>query len=63
MVNWGDRLMIEAKHSLDTNNFQPVEVEINSVGELVIVFKNVPMKFEQIFDSKKMTYKLQATWE
>jgi len=55
--------MIEAKHSLDTNNFQPVEVEINSVGELVIVFKNVPMKFEQIFDSKKMTYKLQATWE
>ena len=55
--------MIEARHSVDTDNFQPVDVEINSVGELVIVFKNVPMKFEQIFDRNKMTYRLQATLE
>ena len=55
--------MVETKHSADTDNFQPVEVEINAVGELVIVFKNIPTKFEQKFDRKKMTYKLFATWE
>jgi hypothetical protein len=63
MAKWGNRLVDETKHNAGTDNFQPVEVEINAVGELVIVFKNIPTKFEQKFDRKKMTYKLLATWE
>ncbi|WP_226803911.1 hypothetical protein [Amylibacter sp. SFDW26] len=47
----------------DTKTNQPVDVEINTMGELVIVLKSVPVKFEQKYDHKKMTYTLEASWK
>lgn len=62
-TNQENRPMVETMLVTDTDISQPVEVEINTVGELVIVFKSVPKKFEQKFDRKKMTYTLRATWK
>jgi hypothetical protein len=56
-------LMVENAHATMTDISDPVEVEINDVGELVVVFKTIPEKFEQKFDRKKMTYTLHATWK
>lgn len=55
--------MAETTHITETDISQPVDVEINNLGELVIVFKSMPKNFEQKFDRKKMTYTLRATWK
>ena len=57
------RPMAETTHITETDISQPVDVEINNLGELVIVFKSMPKNFEQKFDRKKMTYTLRATWK
>ena len=55
--------MTEALQITDTDMSQPVDIEINTVGELVIVLKTIPTKFEQKYDPKKMTYTLEASWK
>ena len=58
-----NNLMVKTTDVTSADISDPVEVEINDVGELVVVFKTVPEKFEQKFDSKKMAYTLHATWK
>ena len=41
---------------------RPVAIETNPTGGLVLIMRKMPVKFEQIFDDKKMTYTLRATW-
>ncbi len=55
--------MVQTQHAPENENSQPVDVEINDVGELVIVLKNMPTNFEQKYDAKKMTYTLHASWK
>jgi hypothetical protein len=55
--------MVDTTHVAEADVSQPVEVEINDVGELVVVFKTIPEKFEQKYDSKKITNTISATWE
>ena len=47
-------------HTLDLE--QPVLVETNPTGGLVMVMRRMPVKFEQVYDSVKCTWTMRATW-
>ena len=55
--------MVQTQHITNSEDTQPVDVEINDIGEIVIVIKNMPTNFEQKYDAKEMTYTLYARWK
>jgi hypothetical protein len=42
---------------------QPVTIETNLTGGLVIAMRRTPVKFEQVYDSKNFTWTMRATWK